>query len=109
LENNIADAFNKGNSAEELLKIIGFLTEYTIVHFATEEELQIKYNYPGYKAHKQSHEDFKVTVGELTQRFLTEEPGKELVQDVTMTIGDWLISHIRVDDIRMAKFIKDNE
>jgi len=104
--NDIANAFKEGTGPQELFKTIEFLTSYTVMHFTTEEDLMEKYDYPGYKTHKQCHEDFKVTVTELTQQLQEKGPSEDLIVNVTAVIGDWLISHIRVDDIKMASFLK---
>ncbi|MCL2271698.1 MAG: bacteriohemerythrin [Treponema sp.] len=103
--NDIAKAFKEGTGSQELFKTLGFLTDYTVMHFTTEEDLMEKYDYPGYKAHKQCHEDFKVTVAELTEQLYEKGPCEDLIVNVTAVIGDWLISHIRVDDIKMASFV----
>jgi len=107
--NNIATAFKRGKGYEELYKTLVFLTDYTVLHFNTEEELMKKHVYDEYYAHKQCHEDFKETVKELIQRLKAEGPSEDLVVTVTATIGDWLVSHIRVDDHKMAEFISSKE
>lgn len=107
--NNIAAAFKRGNGYEELYKTLVFLTDYTVMHFNTEEELMKKHVYDDYYAHKQCHEDFKKTVTALIRRLKNEGPSEDLVVTVTAVIGDWLISHIRVDDKRMTAFLGSKE
>lgn len=107
--NGIANAFKQGTGDEELLKTLAFLTNYTVMHFTTEEDLMKEYDYHGYQSHRKTHEDFKVIVSQLTQRLQKEGPSEDLIVTVTAIIGDWLISHIRVDDVRMAKFIKSRK
>jgi len=104
--NNIFDAFQQGKGREEIFNSLDFLTAYTIIHFTDEEELQIKYDYPGYSAHKKTHDDFKVTVENLTQRLKDEGPSEGLVVTVITTIGDWLLKHIRHDDLDIAVYIR---
>jgi hemerythrin len=76
------------------------------MNFATEEKLQDHYKYPDYLTHKGYHDEFKVTVTELTQRLKDEGPTEELISTVTTTIGSWLVNHIKGDDFRMAAYIK---
>jgi hemerythrin len=104
--NNLIEASSGGKGEAEIFKTLDFLTGYTIMHFADEEKLQVKYDYPDYLVHKRYHDDFKVTVGELTGRLRQEGPSPEMVQVVTTSIGDWLLNHIKGDDFRMAAYVK---
>ena len=104
--NNIAAAFQEGRGAQEVSKTIAFLTDYTIMHFETEEELMKKHKYLDYSAHKFCHEDFKKTVGSLTKKLEKEGPSEDLIVNVTAVVGDWLISHIKFDDIKMITDVK---
>jgi len=107
--NKIADAFQHDKGSDEVFKTLDFLTDYTVMHFQTEEELMEEYKYPGYASHKNSHNDFKATVGDLTKRLRSEGPSEDLIATVTTIVGDWLISHIRVDDIKMAAYLESKE
>ena len=107
--NSLHDASREGKGKDEIFKTLDFLTGYTIMHFSTEEKLQIAYNYPDYRMHKSFHDDFKETVGELTKRLVDEGPTEELISTVTTTIGSWLIHHIKGDDFRMAAYVKSKE
>jgi hemerythrin len=104
--NNIIEASRGGKGSEEIFKTLDFLTGYTIMHFSTEEKLQLQYGYPDYLVHKRYHDEFKVTVTELTKRLTEEGPTEEMIGIVTTTIGNWLLNHIKGDDFRMAAFVK---
>ncbi|MDR0503192.1 MAG: bacteriohemerythrin [Treponema sp.] len=103
--NNIVVAYREKRGSQEIIKTLFFLTNYTVMHFSTEEELMLKFNYPDYDAHKKNHEDFKVTVLEFMQKFQDEGPSEDLIVNVTSAVGDWLLSHIRVDDKKMASYV----
>ena len=104
--NNIIEASQQGKGRDEIFKTLDFLTGYTLMHFSTEEKLQVDYNYPDYIVHKRYHDEFKVTVGELTQKLINEGPTEGLIGEVTTAIGKWLLNHIKGDDFRMAAFVK---
>jgi hemerythrin len=107
--NGIIEASQHGKGEEEIFKTLEFLTSDTVMHFSTEEKLQVEYNYPDYLVHKRFHDEFKVTVGELTRRVIKEGPTGEMIALVTTTIGNWLLNHIKGDDFRMAAFVKSRE
>ena len=104
--NNIIIASQEGKGAEEIFRTLDFLTGYTVMHFSDEEKLMSQYNYADYLVHKRYHDNFKITVGNLTQQLIKEGPTPEMIDIVSTTIGDWLLNHIKGDDFRMAAFVK---
>jgi hemerythrin len=104
--NDIIEAAKSGKGKDEIFRTLEFLTGYTIIHFADEEKLQLRYNYPDYFVHKHYHDEFKLTVKDLTQRLIEEGPTEEMITLVTTSIGDWLLNHIKGDDFRMAAYVK---
>jgi hemerythrin-like metal-binding protein len=104
--NNLVEASRSGRGDKAVMQTVDFLTGYTIKHFADEEKLQQKYDYPDYLNHKRIHDDFKVTVKELTERLVKEGPSPELVDLVSSVVGAWLLNHIKGDDFRMAAYVK---
>jgi len=104
--NNLMEASVQGKGDKAVLETLDFLTGYAIKHFADEEQLQIVYKYPEYLNHKRLHDEFKVVVGELTERVTKEGPTVEMIDIVSSTIGGWLLNHIKGDDFRMAAFVK---
>jgi hemerythrin len=104
--NNLIEASAGGKGDQEIFKTLDFLTGYTIKHFADEEKIQVDYDYPDYLVHKRYHDEFKVTVGEMTTRIQKEGPTETLIGQVTAAIGAWLLNHIKGDDFRMAAYVK---
>jgi hemerythrin len=107
--NDIIEASEQGKGRDEIFKTIDFLTGYSITHFASEEKLQVDYDYPDYLIHKHYHDEFKEKVGVLTKWLIIEGPTEKLINDTTKTIGDWLLNHIKGDDFRMAAYVKARE
>jgi hemerythrin len=104
--NSLLKACEEKKGEEELTKSLNFLNDYTIKHFFDEEQLQQKNNYPDYPNHKKLHDDFKVTVRDLKVRLIMKGPSEELINEVRSKIGDWLVTHIKGNDIRLAAYIK---
>ena len=107
--NALIDASHSDKGDKAVMDTMDFLTGYTIKHFADEEQLQVKFNYPDYLNHKRIHDDFKVLVGEFVQKVNKEGPTEEIIETVSTTIGSWLLNHIKGDDFRMATFVKAAE
>lgn len=106
--NDLLEACSGGRGRAELEKTVNFLASYTRTHFAHEEVLQKKYNYPDYNNHKKYHEGFISTVDSIRERLLKEGPSIVLVGEVNLKVGEWLIKHIKREDVKVAAHIKNN-
>ncbi|MDR1466596.1 MAG: hemerythrin family protein [Treponema sp.] len=107
--NDFFDACTRKINGNEFQKILSFLNSYTIKHFSDEEQLQVKYNYPYYKEHKQFHESYKEVVRKLMHEFIMEGINDELVMKAKHDVGEVIIAHIKSEDRRLATHIKSME
>ena len=106
LLSEIVNACMDGSDTGKLHETLDFLVNYTVRHFHFEEELQLRYNYPEYEQHKQLHEDFKITVGELVEKFNKNGSSTELSKTVNRIIVRWLINHIQREDKKIGVYIR---
>jgi len=107
--NNLYDAQRGGGGDKEVEKVMVFLVDYTAKHFAEEEALQEEHGYPEYSGHKRIHADFKGVVQDLAKELRLSGPTDDLVSHVCRTIGQWVVSHIKSNDIKMAAYIRSKE
>jgi methyl-accepting chemotaxis protein len=106
--NRLIDACAQGRGKEELAKSLTFLANYTVKHFSEEEALQQKYGYSEYPAHREIHEAFKRTVRDFAGELNSSGPSEELINKLKKEVGNWLITHIKIMDLKMAEVIKAN-
>ncbi len=71
------------------------LVDYTLSHFAFEEELMEEAGYPFCAAHRRVHAVFTRRVGEYRRRF---QAGEDVVDELESMLPRWLFNHIRNDD-----------
>lgn len=109
LVSNLVSYCLDGSDTEKLQETLDFLVNYTVNHFYYEEKLQIQYNYPGYVKHKEMHENFKKTVGELVARFQESGSSADLSKDVNKIVVKWLINHIQREDKKIGDFLRTVE
>ena len=76
-------------------EVIDELVDYTMSHFAFEEELMEEAGYPFCAAHKRVHEVFTRRVSEYRLRF---QAGEDVVDELKSMLARWLFNHIRNDD-----------
>jgi hemerythrin len=104
--NSFLKARDEKKSDSELKKSLDFLNDYTIKHFYEEEQLQKKYGYPDYENHKKLHEGIKKVVRDLQIQLIMKGPSEALFNDVQVKVGDWLVTHIKSQDTRIASHLR---
>ncbi len=99
-------ACSQGKGKEEVGNTLLFLEEYTKVHFADEQKLHIRHNYPEKNSHKDAHDKFLVVLSDLKKQF--EEKGADVVfiSTINKTVLNWLLQHIGNSDKAFATFVK---
>jgi len=96
-----------GKIESEAVKIIEYLEGYYNRHFATEEELQKKYKYPGYEAHKETHERFREELAELKHKLAAYGASPELTTESVVLMLELLAKHIDKSDKILALYIQN--
>lgn len=104
--NSLHDACMQCKGREELMRTSRFLNNYTIRHFADEEAMQESTGYPGYSAHKATHDTFRATMDNLAAGLEREGATTALVAQMNQNLGDWLIRHIKYEDKKLADHIR---
>lgn len=84
-------------------EVIDELVDYTMSHFAFEEELMEEAGYAFCAAHKRVHEIFGKRVMEYRMRF---QSGEDVTDELRNMLSRWLFNHIRGDDKAYAPSVK---
>lgn len=102
---NLITCIINDSSPQELRSAIRFLENYTITHFADEEELMRSIDYPLYEFHKKEHEFF---IKEIEYLKVIEQKGNSLhiILRLKNYIGEWMINHILKVDRQLGNFIQ---
>ncbi len=104
--NKLLDACAKGQGRTEIESTLRFLSDYITRHFKDEEALQLKYQYPDYANHKKYHEGFKKVVADIVREFQQGGANVALVAKLNSSIANWLINHIKKEDVKVAAHVK---
>jgi hemerythrin len=99
--NRLHGAQTRGNAA--VGEVLGELVDYTMSHFAFEEELMEEAGYPFCAAHKRVHDIFTRHVSEYVMRF---RAGEDVTDELKNMLSRWLFNHIRGDDKAYAESVK---
>jgi methyl-accepting chemotaxis protein len=104
--NHLLAAMRSGKAGDELKKALDFLSDYTVKHFFDEEQIQKRAAYPDHPNHHKMHESFKKTVQELGGELIMKGASEKLVSEVRKKIGNWLITHIKGQDIKLGLYLR---
>lgn len=105
--NRLMDACSKGKGRDQIQETVNFLGDYVTKHFGDEERLQTRSNYPGYTSHKQFHDGYRRQLAEVAQLLVQEGPTVKSLGELNRIVAI-LITHIRTEDKRMAKFVQEH-
>ncbi|MEK7434466.1 MAG: bacteriohemerythrin [Cyanobacteriota bacterium] len=79
----------------KIKSVLDNLINYTVSHFAFEEDLLEKANYSFLDAHKKIHNSFIAKVTNYHERFIK---GEDISSELLSALKMWLISHIKKED-----------
>lgn len=91
------------NVIENAMKFLG---EYIEGHLKYEEEYMSENGYPELDKHKTEHKDFINNYLKLKSKRLYDVPVNEIVSEIEIFLGNWLIMHIGHSDQKYATYIK---
>ena len=81
---------------------IGFLVDYTFMHFQSEERLMERAGYPDLEAHRASHQAFRERVQALHDTYLAD-PGAVSAEELLRLVQEWFAHHILGEDLRFRE------
>lgn len=102
--NTLYDGIQEGRGREMVAGILDRLTEYTREHFAREEELLIRCEYPETMEHMHEHSNMTEWLVGLRQRLASGTAAGPSLEAVNF-LKDWLFDHIRGADARYVPYV----
>lgn len=105
LVNELHTAFRSKRTGKEIRATLSELIAFTRLHFATEEELMLKYSYPGYPAHQAAH---KLVLGQMNKLADYLEKNSAISFDTEADESeDWVTKHLLERDAPLGKFLNE--
>jgi hemerythrin-like metal-binding protein len=103
--NRIHMAIKQSKSEAEILPIFREMAAFTREHFAHEEAMMIRLNYPGYNAQKQMHTKLLDTVAGYVEA-LNSGRSVDLISALVF-LSEWLQEHILKVDRQYGEYFKE--
>lgn len=104
--NDFLNAYDNKKSNEKLMEIFKFLSDYTKVHFRDEENLMLKYKYPGYEAQKKEHTKFISDLNNYERELSENKSTLVLKIKTNQMLVDWLVNHIGKVDKALGVYLQ---
>ena len=104
--NNLWEASEDRRGHEVIEAILADLIDYTRTHFAREEDMFARWDYPGIDLHKQAHARLLSTAADLHAKFRAEQ-SETVADEVFEFLRDWLVKHILGDDALYANYFRN--
>lgn len=99
-------ASRERRTREEVGRMVSFLGDYVVHHFAAEERLMMLANYPEADPHRAEHAHFVREFGALSREFESEGPTTVLIIRVVNRVTSWLRQHIYRTDRVLVEHLK---
>ena len=103
----LSEAAQAGAGKELLEELTQFLVTYAGEHFATEDQLMVKWLYPKIEEHRAEHKCFTLDAESFRDKVEAGGANRELAIMITGTLICWIIQHIRKDDREMVTFVRE--
>lgn len=107
--NSFVQSILDGREKDDIATLFRFLDHYANVHFATEEALLEKENYPEINIHKAQHNYFRTAFAKLKARCDNEGYSQDILNDAHRNVSSWLLNHVAKTDKHWAQFIKSRQ
>jgi hemerythrin-like metal-binding protein len=104
--NALSDAVRRNEADAMLALLLDGLLRYTEAHFAEEEALMAKHNFPGLIAHRADHEALTSRVQEFRREFAAGN--REIATDLLQFMREWLTEHILKTDQGYSAYLRSH-
>ncbi len=105
IANGLLNAVELGRPTRVLENVLSRLREYTVFHFHSEETFMEDIRYPERGEHAREHFALKQRVKAFRRRLYRDEPLE--VGEVLAFLQGWLLDHILVSDMDIARFLRE--
>jgi len=99
---DISNELLKAVKKQDLKGIALRFHEYTVIHFANEENYMERIKYPGLEKHKKEHADLKKAVKTYQDELFHQ--GDITEDEVHQFIKNWLVNHVINSDLNIKKY-----
>jgi len=101
--NELDQALRAGEGNSAVQQVLDKLVEYALIHFAAEESLMRKHDFPGLPTHRTQHELFRQQIAAYLLDHKAAKPGVPV--SLLFFMQDWLKQHVLKTDKQYTAFL----
>jgi hemerythrin len=101
--NELNEALAAGEAGAVTDPVLQKLVDYALTHFASEESLMTKHEFPGLAAHRIEHDKFTQSVVKFLEDYRAGKPGVPV--SLMLFLQTWLKEHILTTDKAYSGFL----
>lgn len=83
--------------------VLHSLVQYTIYHFAEEEDLMHKHRFPGLPAHRLEHHDLTMKIARAEEEYKSGK--QDVLPSLAQYLRSWLENHVLQVDQQYSEFL----
>lgn len=99
ISNELLEIDNPVKQQDEIKYLIHHLVEYVDKHFRTEEDIFSKHSYPGFKEHKERHEEILNQIREVVTQ---SKSMTQLKEQIDTMLDKWIRIHVLIEDKKFS-------
>ncbi len=88
---------------DKVLFLLEHLLNNMTIHFRTEEQILLKYDFPAYTKHKQEHAEILLQIQKALQ---CSDCMSKLLQNLDVLLNKWIKDHILTEDKAFSNWAK---
>ncbi len=101
--NELNEALGNGEGASVADPVLQKLVDYALTHFAAEEGLMAKHNFPGLLTHHKEHQEFAQKVTSFIEEYRAGRAGVPV--ELLFFLQSWLREHILKTDEAYSAYL----
>lgn len=103
----LSNACIEGCNRKKIMELFNALRFHAEENFKEEEEQMIKYNYPGYREHKDKHNIFIRKIEMLNKSIKEDYVPVTKIVEINEFFTEGFITHLSELDSKLGEFLKD--
>jgi len=104
---NKLESAARANKVDEVLATIKELLAHTEIHYANENELMAKVDFPEFAVHKAEHDRHLKELTSLVKYFSERGESNAILAYIEGNLIGWSLHHVETMDADMAKYVTE--
>lgn len=104
--NDLLDAIAQDRGRDLVDRVLGFLADYTVTHFACEEARMLEHRCPAARRNKAAHDELRADLARIRARVQADGTDSVDVVHLQQALGNWIRNHICSIDVRLRECVR---